>query len=60
MITTDRNQFIGAHVTDPVKQAVRREAADKKKSMSELIHETLEEKFGTKPPDAAETETATQ
>jgi plasmid stability protein len=59
MITTDRNHFIGAHVTSEVKKALRKRAADERRSMSELIHETLEEKLqtGEKPP---ETETGPQ
>jgi plasmid stability protein len=57
MITTDRNEFIGAHVTPEVKQALRKRAADEKKSMSELVHETLERQL--KPEATAEPETET-
>jgi predicted HicB family RNase H-like nuclease len=37
MITTNRNQFIGAHVTESVKNALRIEAKRQKISMSEFI-----------------------
>ncbi len=38
MITSDRNVFLAAHVTEQVKEALRKEARDKGQSMSFLIY----------------------
>ncbi len=41
MITSDRNVFLGAHVTKHVKEALKKEARDKGLSMSLLVSITL-------------------
>ena len=41
MITSDRNKFLAAHVTAPVKQALRAEAAKRDISVSRLVFELL-------------------
>ena len=41
MITSDRNQFLAAHVTVPVKAALRTEAAKRGVSLSRLVFEFL-------------------
>ncbi len=43
MITSDRNIFIGAHVTEKVKQAIIKESYKSKVSMSLLIFSILED-----------------
>lgn len=42
MITTDRNIFIGAHVTAPVKAALQTASQRQKKSMSLIVFEALQ------------------
>ena len=46
MITTDRNKFLGGHVTESVKDAMRVEAQRRLISMSELQYLFLVEKLG--------------
>lgn len=41
MITTSRNNFLGAHVTKDVKSAIKDEAVIQGKSISLLVHEIL-------------------
>lgn len=41
MIRSDRNKFLAAHVTAPVKQALRDEAAKRGKSVSKIVFELL-------------------
>lgn len=45
MITSERDSFIGAHVTDAVKASIEKESALQGKSMSLFIYETLKEKL---------------
>ena len=45
MITSDRNKFLAAHVTAPVKQALRDEAAKRGISVSKLVFELLAAKL---------------
>ena len=45
MITSDRNKFLAAHVTAPVKQALRDEAAKRNVSVSRLVFEFLSSKL---------------
>jgi len=42
-ITTDRDVFLGGHVTFEAKEAFRRLAAQRSKSMSELLSDLIEE-----------------
>lgn len=42
-ITTDRDVFLGGHVTFEAKETFRRLAAKQSKSMSELLSELIEE-----------------
>ena len=43
MITSDRNVFLAAHVTEQVKEALRKEARDKGLSMSLLAYAAVAE-----------------
>lgn len=52
MIISDRDVFVGAHVTDEVKEKLREEAARRKMSMSALIAEIVE-KYLAAPKDAS-------
>lgn len=45
MITSDRCVFVAAHVTQPIKDTLRRMAAKRGRSMSEFISEAVEEKL---------------
>ena len=42
-ITTDRDVFLGGHVTFDAKESFRRLAANRGKSMSELLSDLIEE-----------------
>lgn len=45
MIRSDRNKFLAAHVTAPVKAALRAEAAKRGVSVSRLVFELLTSKL---------------
>jgi hypothetical protein len=45
MITSDRNIYIAAHVTQDVKDYLRQQSLATGKSVSALIHEALAEKM---------------
>jgi hypothetical protein len=45
MITTERNTFIGAHLTPEVKEAMREEARRQQISMSKLLYRFSVEKL---------------
>jgi hypothetical protein len=38
MITTERNEFVGVHLTQSAKQALRTEASKRKISMSKMLY----------------------
>lgn len=42
MITTDRDNFVGVHVRDWVKDSLREEATKRKCSVSKLVSDILE------------------
>lgn len=46
MITTDRDQFVGVHVTEKVKEALQREAKKRKMSASALVFWVLATRYG--------------
>ena len=41
MIMSDRDEFIGAHTTPSVKEALEAERKRTKKSVSKIVHEAL-------------------
>jgi len=58
MITSERNVYIAAHVTQMVKDYLRQQAMASGKSVSALISEVLTEKMeGTNGPEQASSET---
>lgn len=54
MITTDRDVFVGAHLTNSNKEKLRAEAARRKMSMSLLISEILEDWLAVAPDEQLE------
>lgn len=48
MITTERNVFIGAHVTKPQKEAVRLEALRQGISMSQWVSDMIDKNLDVK------------
>lgn len=51
MIISNRDVFLGAHVTPQVKAAIRREAFRRGVSMSEFVYQILEEKLHLVPEE---------
>ena len=41
MITSDRDEFLGAHTTEEVKEALEKERQRTGKSVSKLVHEAV-------------------
>jgi hypothetical protein len=54
MITSDRNVFLGAHLTQEQKNLFRKEAERRKISMSELLSHVLEEWLIIAPAEQVE------
>mgnify|MGYP003577772739 FL=1 len=54
MITTDRDEFVGFHLTREVKEKVREEASRRKMSMSALIADVIEDWLEVAPQEQVE------
>lgn len=54
MITTDRDVFLGAHVTQITKDRIKKEAERRKKSVSELVSQLIEDFLSYGPEQALE------
>lgn len=50
IVNSDRNQFLGIHVTPDTKQKVKERAKETGKSMSLLASEILEEQLNQEEP----------
>lgn len=56
MITTDRDVFVGSHMTQENKDALQAEAKRRKKSVSECVADVIEEWLITAPQEQLEEE----
>jgi len=52
MITTNRSEFVGSHVTPEVKEAIIKQASKERMSVSRFVYETLKKLLKVKDAGA--------